>query len=142
MGTRESRHGTAQILFSSARILPRQLPACWLAGVAVAAVTGAGAMVRLLVAGELPGTIAWAAGALFLPSLAMALGVWSSTSKVYEGLLTALWYLGPMNHVPGLDFTGAASGSKTMSYALMYLVLAGAFLTAAFFGRSRQIGRS
>ena len=32
MGARESRFGTRALLFSSARILPRQLFACWLAG--------------------------------------------------------------------------------------------------------------
>ena len=75
LGTREARFGTEQLLFSCARILPRQFPAAWIAGVLVAALTGLGAAVRLALAGQSAGLWAWAAGALFIPSLALALGV-------------------------------------------------------------------
>ncbi len=139
MGTREARYGTDQLLFSSAKILPRQLPACWFGGVAVAVFTGAGAAVRLALAGHSSGLLAWAAGALFIPTLALALGVWSGTSKFFEGLYTVLWYVGPMNHTPGLDFTGSASGPRTTFYALIYLALAAALFVAAFLGRKGQL---
>jgi hypothetical protein len=139
MGSRESRFGTRPLLFSCAKILPRQLLACFLAGFAVAALTGAGAGVRLLLARSFPALFAWFAGALFLPALALALGTLSGTSKPFEGLLTAIWYVGPMNHTPGLDFTGAASGPHTISYALIYLALTAALLVSAFAIRSRQL---
>ncbi len=139
MGARESRFGTRSLLFSCAHILPRQLPACFLAGLSVAFLTGAGAAVRLAVAADSSGLLAWLAGALFLPALALALGISSGTSKPFEGLLTALWYVGPMNHTPGLDFTGAASGPHTISYALIYLAVTAALLISAFASRSHQI---
>jgi hypothetical protein len=44
-----------------------------------------------------------------------------------------------MNHTPGLDFTGAASGPFTIRYATVYLMLSVALLTAGFFVRSRQL---
>jgi hypothetical protein len=139
MGSRESRFGTRSLLFSCANILPRQVPACFLAGLAVAILTGAGAGLRLLLAGNSSGVFAWLAGALFLPSLALALGTWSGTGKPYEGLLTAIWYVGPMNHTPGIDFTGTASGSRTIHYALVYIALSAALLFFAFFARARQL---
>jgi hypothetical protein len=139
MGTRESRFGTRGLLFSSPRILLRQLPACFLAGFAVAALTGAGAVFRLLLAGQYAGFLAWFAGALFLPSLALASGIVSGTGKAFEALLTVLWYIGPMNHTPGFDFTGAANGSFTARYAFVYLMMSAALLVAAFFARSRQL---
>jgi hypothetical protein len=139
MGSRESRFNTRSLLFSCANILPRQLLACFLAGVAVAILTGAGAGFRLLLAGNSSGLLAWLAGALFLPSLALALGVWSGTGKPYEALLTAIWYIGPMNGTPGLDFTGAANGPGTARYALIYAVISSALLVFAFFTRSRQL---
>jgi len=83
--------------------------------------------------------LAWLAGAIFLPSLALALGVWSGTSKPYEGLLAAIWYVGPMNHTPGLDFTGSANGPRTLHYALVYSATSAALLVFAFFIRSRQL---
>jgi hypothetical protein len=83
--------------------------------------------------------LAWAAGVLFIPSLALALGVWSGTSKFFEGLYTALWYLGPINRAPGLDFTGSANGPQAGRYALLYLGVAATLVAAAFFRRARQL---
>ncbi len=139
MGAGESRFGTNELLFSSAWILRRQLPACWFAGVAVALLTGIGAAIRLFLAGQNASLMAWLAGALFLPSFALALGIWSGSSKPYEGLLTALWYIGPMNRTPGLDFTGAANGPIALHCSVIYLALSAALLTLAFFGRARQL---
>jgi hypothetical protein len=139
MGTRESRYGTGALLFSSARILPRQLLATFLAGVAVAAVAGAGAGVRLVLAGALPGLLAWIAGALFLPALALCLGVWTRTSKAFEALMAALWYVGPMNHVPGMDYTGAADGTLTIHYAAIYSALALGLVLAALARRRTEL---
>jgi hypothetical protein len=142
MGTRESRFGTHALLFSSPRILLRQLPACFLAGFAVAILAGAGIALRLLIAGQSAGLIAWLAGALFLPSLAIASGIVSGTGKVFEALLTVLWYIGPMNRTPGFDFTGAASGPFTIRYAVIYLLISAALLASAFFTRARQLRSS
>ena len=139
LGTREARFGTEQLLFSCARVLPRQFPAAWITGVLVAALTGLGAAVRLALAGQSVGLLAWAAGALFIPSLAVALGVWSGTSKFFEGLYTALWYVGPLNRVPELDFTGSANGPQPGHYALLYLGVAAALVGAAFFRRACQL---
>jgi hypothetical protein len=139
MGSRESRFGTRSLLFSCANILPRQLVACFLAGLTVAVLTGAGAGVRLLLARSFTGLFAWSAGALFLPSLALFLGIFSGTGKPFEGLLTAIWYVGPMNHTPGLDFTGAANGAHTTSYALSYIAIAAALLVSAYAIRFRQL---
>lgn len=139
LGTREARYGTQQLFFSCASILPRQFSAAWLAGVAVTALLGSGAALRLALAGQAGGVLAWAAGALFVPSLALVLGVWSGTSRFFEGLYTMLWYMGPINHVPELDFTGAASGSSAGHLSLTYLFITAILVAAAFFGRFRQL---
>lgn len=139
IGTREKRFGTQQLLFSCSRVLSRQLPAAWLAGAIIAALLGAGTGVRLAIAGQKADLFAWAVGALFVPSLALALGVWSGTSRFFEGLYTALWYIGPLNRVPGIDFTGGGSGVHAGRFAVMYLGITAILLTAALFGRARQL---
>lgn len=139
MGEREARHGTEQLVFSAPRVLERQLPAAWLAGVAVAVVAGGGVALRLLMASDFPGLLGWFAGALFIPALALALGVWTKSRRAFEGIFTALWYTGPLNHVPGVDFTGGANGPHTAVYACGYLILTALLLAAAFFGRWRQL---
>lgn len=139
MGSRESRFATRGLLFSSSGILARQLPACFLAGVAVALLAGAGIGIRLLLAGQDLGVGAWLAGAFFLPSLALALGVVSGSGKAFEALLAALWYIGPLNHTPGIDYTGAASGTATLRYTIVYVALTAILLAVAFLFRARQI---
>jgi hypothetical protein len=141
MGAREARHGTEHLIFSAPRLLSRQLPAGWLVGVLIAAVTGGGVAVRVLLARNYSGFLAWFAGALFIPTLALALGVWTASSRPFEGLFTGLWYIGPLNHVPGFDFTGYANGPHTIKDACLYLVLTAALLISALFGRRQQLRR-
>ncbi|HEY2820653.1 MAG TPA: hypothetical protein VGJ06_06385 [Candidatus Acidoferrum sp.] len=142
MGARETRFGTRALMFSSARILPRQLLASWLAGFALAVAFGSAVAFRLAVAEGPRALLPWLAGAAFLPSLALALGVWSGVSKPFEAILTAMWYIGPINHVSGIDYTGASNGPETMHYALLYLAASVALLLFAGAIRSRQIHSS
>ena len=139
LGARESRFSTRQLLFSCANILPRQLLASWLAGVSVALLMSIPVLFRLTIGREFPGIIALLAGALFVPSLALMLGVVSGSGKFFEGFYTALWYIGPVNHSPGLDFTGVSNGPLTVHYAAAYAVCAATLVLAAYFARSRQL---
>jgi hypothetical protein len=139
MGSRESRCGTRGFLFSCSGILDRQVPACYLAGVAIAALSAAGIAVRLLHGGDTAGLLGFLAGVFFLPSLALALGTVSGTGKAFEAILTAWWYIGPINHTRGFDFTGAANGARTLHYAGMYVALTVALLAVAFVARARQL---
>ncbi len=132
MGARESRYATESLIFSSARTLHRQLPAVWVAGVMVAMLTGGGYALRLLAGGDWHGWLAWFAGALFIPSLAFALGVCSGTSKPFEAIYTVWWYIGPLNHAPGFDFIGSAAAA---SRPVFYLVLTAVLVTVAYCGR-------
>ena len=136
MGSREARHATESLIFSSDHALLRQLPASWAAGVIVALMTGGGLGIRLLLAGDHTGLFAWFAGALFIPSLALALGVWSGSGKAFEAIYTVWWYVGPMHHIPGVDFMGTTSAS---SQPLSFLLLTLFCLTAAFVGRRRKL---
>ncbi len=137
MGAREARYGTEPVLFSCAHTLGRQLPAVWVAGVAVAIVTGGGLGIRLLMGGDWPGFAAWLAGALFVPTFALALGIWSGSSKPFEALYTLWWYVGPMNHIAGPDFTGMARAPFGTPF---YLLATLALLMAAYAGRRRSLG--
>ena len=136
MGARESRHATESLIFSSAGTLNRQLPAVWVAGFMVAALTGGGYALRLLTSADWHGLFAWFAGALFIPSLALGLGTLSGTSKPFEAIYTVWWYLGPLNHAPGFDFVGSVPAT---SRALFCLVLSGVLMTAAYFGRRARM---
>jgi hypothetical protein len=134
LGSREARHATSAMVFAAARPLTRQLPAAWLAGVAVAVVAGSGVLITLARMGDAAGLLAWAVGALFVPALALALGAWSGGSKLFEVIYVLWWYTGPLNGLAGMDFMGA----RTSGLWPAYLALSVALLTAAFAGRWRQ----
>jgi len=139
MGVREARHRTEQLVFSIAHPLRRQLPATWLAGVIVTLLAGGGVAVRLLLAGEWVTLLAWTVGALFIPTLALALGVWSGSSKPFEAAYVAWWYIGPMNQTSALDFMGASNGSVAAGMPWYYLALTVILLGLAVAGRRRQL---
>ncbi|HSS52877.1 MAG TPA: ABC transporter permease, partial [Thermoanaerobaculia bacterium] len=111
LGTREARFATDGLIFSAAWPLQRQLPATWLAGFLLAIATGSGVGLRLAISGNWQAAGAWLIGALFIPTFALALGVWSGSSKLFEVDYLFLWYIGPLNQTRPLDFMGAVPGA-------------------------------
>jgi len=136
MGCRESRYATQSLIFSAERVVYRQLLAIWTAGVLVAIITGAGTGVRLLLSSDWHAAAAWVAGALFIPSMALVLGVWSGSTKFFEALYTVWWYIGPLHQIRGLDFMGTSAASSS---PVPYLALAAVSLLAAGLGRRQQV---
>ena len=137
MGCREARHATGALVFSSEQSLSRQLPALWTAGTLIALLTGCGAGIRLLLAADWHSFAAWLAGALFIPSLALALGTWTGASKTFEAIYTIWWYIGPGHQMPGLDFMGLTPPSSSPT---LYAIAAGVLLVAAYWRRRQNLG--
>jgi hypothetical protein len=136
MGSREERYATGSLIFSSPRAVPRQLLATYLAGVLLAALTGGGLALHLLFAGEFAGLGAWAAGAFFIPAMALALGVTTGTRKAFEAIYTGWWYMGPLHHIPGADFMGTTAQSST---PLRFLLAAGMLMLMAYAWRRGKL---
>ena len=96
---------------------------------------GLGPAVRFLLAGETAALFSLMAGLLFIPSLALALGVWTGTSKAFEVVYAVFWYLGVLNDVLELDYAGLrASGNWPV-----YLLLSAFLFLLALLGRQRQL---
>ncbi len=131
MGNREHKNSTYQMVFSSARPVLRQLPAAWLAGVLVTVLFGISGIVVFLLKGDLSGLAGWMGAVIFIPTLALALGVFSSGSRVFEVLYLFLWYMGPFKKVPIFDFiTGTPQ---------VYLLASAGLLLLSVYWRSRQV---
>ena len=137
MGNREIRNNVQQMTFSSASPLLRQLPAQWLAGFIVTLLVSTGAILRLAIDGDTVGLLALLSGAFFIPSLALASGVWSGTSKLFEILYMLIWYLGPLNKLRELDYIGSHGNGRPEFFIPFSLVL----IVSAVIGRARQIRR-
>jgi hypothetical protein len=139
MGCREVRQGTNQYIFATARPVLRQLPATWLAGVLVAIIVGGGVGLHLLAAGNTQGFATWLVGAFFVPALALSCGVWTNESRLFEALYLFLWYVGPLNRVPNLDYMGASGELHTVGVTVAYVIVTAILLLLAILGRRRQI---
>lgn len=95
-------------------------------------------MLKLGLMGDLAGVVALSVGVLFIPSLALCLGVWAGSSKVFEFMYTLLWYIGPINGVASLDFMGVIPGSVEAGVWQWYLGATVILLGFAFIGRRMQ----
>jgi hypothetical protein len=138
LGTREVRHNTSQLVFSAQHPLSRQFPVMWLTGFVVTLIASAGIAVNLVLAADWLHLLAWGTGALFIPTLALALGVWSGSNKLFEVVYMLWWYAGPINRVEILDFMGSGSDlqlGKVLLYGLFTILL----FALAVLGRKRQI---
>ncbi len=135
IGCRETRHNVQSITFASPSPVWRQLPAQWLAGFILSIIVASGVLLRLVIAGDFAGLMWSLIGAIFIPSLALACGVWSNGSKLFEILYIMFWYLGPINRMPALDYIGVTGESQPV-----YFMLAGlALVVVAVIGRMRQL---
>jgi len=139
MGVRESLHRTGPLIFSCPRSLQRQFVALWLSGVLIAAATGSGLAARFVLEGDAMSLAAWVVGALFVPSLALALGVWTGSSRAFEGLYTAWWYIGPAGKFLPLDYSSAWATASGVSTAPVYGILTALLVVAAVLVRRRRI---
>jgi flagellar biogenesis protein FliO len=131
MGTRETMHQTEQLVYPSLHPLRRQFAAQLCAGIAITLLIGSGAIVRDLAIGNTGGMLAAIVAALFIPTLALACGALSGTTRLFEVTYLILWYVGPMNDTP-IDYT---KPEAMVPYAIATALL----LVLAFYSRSVRL---
>jgi hypothetical protein len=149
LGGCEARDGAEGFILPAPEAFWRQPLAAWTAGAIAAALLGLPIALRLALAGDALGLSAWTAGALFIPALALACGAWSGSHRLFEALYVVLWYLGPLNRVPALDYMGATLGAPVgpaspAAHAAapnpgLWLLLAGVGLVLAVLARLRRL---
>jgi hypothetical protein len=83
--------------------------------------------------------LAWFVGALFTPSLALALGVWVGNGRAFELAYALFWYIGVVNRVPAFDYAGVTAESLAMGMPLVYLGISAGLMVLAVIGRWRQV---
>lgn len=135
IGNREVHNNVQQLTFSSASPLLRQLPAQWLAGFIVTLLISIGTILPFTIDGDTTGLLALLSGAFFIPSLALASGVWSGSSKLFEILYMLIWYLGPVNELMAPDYIGSHGNGRPEFFIPFSIAL----IVIAFIGRTRQI---
>ena len=126
LGTREAVCATEQFIYPTLHPIRRQFVAQWLAGVLLAIATAGGSLVHWTLAGNLSGIEGILAGAVFVPTLAIACGALSGTTRLFEIAYLVLWYIGPMNRTT-FDFTqGAYAPGFTLASVVLFAIAVGA----------------
>ncbi len=139
LGTRETRYRTAQMVFSTAHPLLRLLLSTWIAGVLVSLLLGSGALINFASHGQTTQLGALLFGLVLASSCALALGVWSGTSKVFEVVYLLAWYVGILNQAPGLDFVGTTLNAVVFRQPAGIALFLAICLLLAVVGRKRQL---
>jgi hypothetical protein len=131
MGTRNKRYNTEALLYSSVHPLKRQLTACWLGGSAITLLAVAGTIFRFTAMGQIAQAGALLAGAVFVPTAALALGTLTGTKKFFEVSYLLIWYVGLVDRLWALDFVGVTD--RALSRGVPWVFLGGTciLLTAA-----------
>lgn len=148
MGVRPFRHRITPFVISS-RHPYGQLLAEWLAGAIVTAVFLVPTAGPALLAGGAAGTsalgvtidgaIVLAAAIVFIPSVALAIGSWSASSRPFELGYLLLWYVGPLNAVVALDFAGATGETAGTVIPLAFGAIGLVAFAAAVLHRRRLV---
>jgi hypothetical protein len=152
LGNREAQHRTEQLVFSAAFPLRRQFVATWTAGFILTLIAGSGVIVRLVLASRWDAIAAVVVAAAFIPTAALALGIWSGGSKLFEVLYLFLWTLGPMNQMAAalgfplvtdqlmaFDYIGSSDAAVSAGVPLYYAGLTILLGVLALVGRKRQL---
>ncbi|WP_205427877.1 ABC transporter permease [Halorussus sp. MSC15.2] len=138
MGVRTVKHRMTNLVLSS-KYANRQLIAEWLAGVAVAASISGGLFVLFVGAGQLELLVGYAGGVLFAPSLAIATGIWSRSTWLFEIVYLMIWYVGPLNSAVPLDFIGSTTGSIEAGVPLAFVGVSLVLFGAAVLRRRAEV---
>lgn len=138
LGVREVKYRAEEIIFSAPHPLTRQPPITLLTGVFIVFILISPLLLRIMFASDWSSLSGLVVGILFVPSLAMSLGVWTNGSKLFEGGYLFLWYIASMYSIPVLDFMGRVHIAREMGVPLIYLLLTLLLMIVIFFGRRRQ----
>jgi ABC-type transport system involved in multi-copper enzyme maturation permease subunit len=142
MGQREVQHHAEPLVFQVAYPLARLLSSSWLAGVFFTAIAASGALFGRALHAEPLALLPWVLSVCFIPTLALMLGIWSRSSKMFEVVYAILWYLGPFNPQNGLtvlDFLGIHERASVNSSPLLFSGVVFLLILAAWVGRKRQL---
>lgn len=122
MITKETLYRTDQLILSSCSPFYKFF-ATWIAGIVVSLIISSGVIVQFISSGEIGLLTSWLTSVLFIPTLSLALGVWSGSRKLFEVVYILWWYVGPVNDMPYLDFLGIKSAQLMLYVSLSFILL-------------------
>ncbi|RYJ08516.1 hypothetical protein ELS19_18570 [Halogeometricum borinquense] len=138
MGVRAQRHRMEPLIFSSNSAYT-QLFAEWIVGVTIIAVLVGSSIGLTALLTSTPVLLGYVAAILFVPSLALSVGIWSGRSELFEVLYLVIWFVGPANGLKPVVFTATEATALSTVSVIVYICLGLCLFVASFVHRSRQM---
>lgn len=143
MPVNEIKNNTYQIVYSTINYKPWSLLAKYIAGVIIALLMVIGILVNLILSCTWQYIYFIIIGAFFIPALSLFVGLWCNSEKLFEIIYIVIWYIGPINKVYGIDFTGSQIKFLSINeiyIGLIYITLSLVMILLALFrGRIRKV---
>ena len=134
MGTVDTTNRTEQLILSTPNASIKFF-ITWLSGMFITFIYSFGIVLRLSIAGDIRAGIAYVIGILFIVTLAITLGYFAKSRRLFESIYLLLWYMGPVNQIPYLDFTGLS-----MNHSLQYLILSLCLMSSVVILQKKRLG--
>lgn len=132
LGSREHTWHVEEILSCTGRYAQRATLAQWAAGTLVGALLCGGFLVHVLLIGNVLAALACVLAVAATAACALALGTISGAPRLFEAGYLLLWYVGPINAVPVVDFAGATIHTPAMLAAIASAIAVPSVLVAAY----------
>jgi hypothetical protein len=136
LGARERVWNVADILSATRGFAARTLLAQWGCATLLGSLLCTGYIVRLAVTGDPVGALACIAVVAATAAAALAMGTITGTSRLFEAVYLVIWYVGPINRLPFLDYS-QATVSAPLALLATSIALSIAFLITTAFARTR-----
>lgn len=132
LGSREQTWHTHEILACAGRYAQRATVAQWCAGTLLGALLCSGFLLHALAAGHGAAAFAALMAVAAIAAVALVFGTITGVSRVFEAVYLLLWYIGPVEKLPLLDFSGATLQAPVMLSVIAASVIAPAILLTMY----------
>jgi hypothetical protein len=120
MGSREHQHDVLKYISTIPNGLLRQIIFSWASGIIISLTLSFPVILRMLFLGQTVGVFACLAGVVFLPSLALFLGEFTKTQRVFELSFVVITYA-VLNNVTAFMYIGIHPDIVSLSRSFIYL---------------------
>lgn len=138
LGSREARWNTGDILATTRGYAQTQLVQV-AAGTLLGALICAGYLARLLVTGHPASALACVLVIAATAAIALVLGTIGGSSRPFEALYLFVWYIGPINHGPVLDFVGPMLTNPLLLASIATMLIIAASIGTAVSRQARRV---
>ena len=134
LSTRSQTFHTKTLVYATPEPRRTQFWLPWLAGVLLALTATSALSLKALASGDLLSWLGILMGTLFVPSLALACGVWSGNGRLFL-VLYLLWWLSAAVGNRWFDFMAINAETAVSGVPLLYLAAAVCLLLLAYIGQ-------